>query len=296
MTLETTFFGETGMEVTRLGYGAMELRQINDIDAEKILNSVLDSGINFIDTSIDYGESENLIGKYISNRRSEYFLASKCGCPVGTIKEHIFTRDNIIGGINQSLKRMKTDYLDLVQLHASPSKELIERDDVIDTLLEMKKVGKVRFIGASSTLPSLEDLVAMNIFDAFQIPYSALNRQHEEWITNSSISGSGTIIRGGVSKGTSVDNDNQIDLSEEWKKFWQANLQDLMEENESPTAFVLRFTLSHPNLDTTIVGTKNSEHLKENVSASNKGKLSQEIYDESKKRLAKIGIKPSSTI
>ena len=296
MTLETTFFGETGMEVTRLGYGAMELRQINDIDAEKILNSVLDSGINFIDTSIDYGESENLIGKYISNRRSEYFLASKCGCPVGTIKEHIFTRDNIIGGINQSLKRMKTDYLDLVQLHASPSKELIERDDVIDTLLEMKKVGKVRFIGASSTLPSLEDLVAMNIFDAFQIPYSALNRQHEEWITNSSISGSGTIIRGGVSKGTSVDNDNQIDLSEEWKKFWQANLQDLMEENESPTAFVLRFTLSHPNLDTTIVGTKNSEHLKENVSTSNKGKLSQEIYGEAKKRLAKIGIKPSSTI
>ena len=283
MTLETTFFGETGMEVTRLGYGAMELRQINDIDAEKILNSVLDSGINFIDTSIDYGESENLIGKYISNRRSEYFLASKCGCPVGTIKEHIFTRDNIIGGINQSLKRMKTDYLDLVQLHASPSKELIERDDVIDTLLEMKKVGKVRFIGASSTLPSLEDLVAMNIFDAFQIPYSALNRQHEEWITNSSISGSGTIIRGGVSKGTSVGDDNQIDLSAEWKKFWQANLQDLMEENESPTAFVLRFTLSHPNLDTTIVGTKNSEHLKENVSASNKGKLSKEIYDESKK-------------
>ena len=204
MTLETTFFGETGMEVTRLGYGAMELRQINDIDAEKILNSVLDSGINFIDTSIDYGESENLIGKYISNRRSEYFLASKCGCPVGTIKEHIFTRDNIIGGINQSLKRMKTDYLDLVQLHASPSKELIERDDVIDTLLEMKKVGKVRFIGASSTLPSLEDLVAMNIFDAFQIPYSALNREHEEWITNAHVAGAGTIIRGGVSKGFST--------------------------------------------------------------------------------------------
>ena len=295
MKLETTEFGRTRIQVTRLGYGAMELRKIPENEADNILNLVLDSGINFIDTSIDYGESEKLIGKYISHRRPEYFLASKCGCPVGTLKEHIFTRDNIIAGINQSLKRMKTDHLDLVQLHASPSKELIEKDDVIRTLLDMKKEGKVRFIGSSSILPSLADHVEMGVFDAFQIPYSALNREHEEWITKASVAGAGTIIRGGVSKGTSVGVGNQVNLSEEWKSFRKANLGDLLDEEESPTAFVLRFTLSHPNLNTTIVGTKNPEHFKENIRVADKGILSQEIYDEAKKRLVNIGIQSVST-
>src|ERR1700675_965954 len=76
--------GRTGLNVTTLGYGAMELRgapsgpAVVDAAAEKVLNAVLDAGINFIDTSIDYGQSEDLIGRFIAHRRREYFLASKC--------------------------------------------------------------------------------------------------------------------------------------------------------------------------------------------------------------------------
>src|ERR1700674_5478354 len=122
--------GRTGLQVTALGYGSMELRgaprarDTTDAQAETILNAVLDAGINFIDTSIDYGVSEERIGRYISHRRSEYYLASKCGClvgaltaPVGQVSPHVFTRDNIIAGVEQSLARMKTDHLDLVQFH-----------------------------------------------------------------------------------------------------------------------------------------------------------------------------------
>jgi aryl-alcohol dehydrogenase-like predicted oxidoreductase len=75
--------GRTGLQVTTLGYGAMELRgapharDITEIQAETILNKVLDAGINYIDTSIDYGLSEERIGRYISHRRAEYYLASK---------------------------------------------------------------------------------------------------------------------------------------------------------------------------------------------------------------------------
>ena len=81
--------GRTGLQVTTLGYGAMELRgtprarDITEAQAETILNKVLDAGINYIDTSIDYGLSEERIGRYISHRRAEYYLASKCGCLVG---------------------------------------------------------------------------------------------------------------------------------------------------------------------------------------------------------------------
>src|SRR5437762_13223244 len=93
--------GRTGLEVTMLGYGAMELRgrgrDVNEAQAERVLNAVLDTGINYIDTSIDYGVSEQRIGNYISKRRSEYYLASKCGClagadpAAGTNVPHVFT-------------------------------------------------------------------------------------------------------------------------------------------------------------------------------------------------------------
>ena len=287
MKLETNEFGNTGLKVTRLGYGAMELTECPEDLANDLLNLVLDSGINFIDTSIDYGDSEKLIGKFISHRRSEFFLASKCGCPVGFEKDHVFTKDNITNGINQSLKLLKTDYLDLVQLH-NPINNDIEENDVIQTLLDIKKDGKVRFIGTSSFLPFLPDHVAMGVFDTFQIPYSALNREHEKLITSASKSGAGTIIRGGVSKG-------EFGRNREWENYSKSNLDDLLDEGESRTAFLLRFVLSHPHLNTTIVGTKNLEHFKENINTANKGKLSEDIYEEAKKRLSAIGAVPATT-
>ena len=287
MKLETNEFGNTGLQVTRLGYGAMELTECPEDLANDLLNLVLDSGINFIDTSIDYGDSEKLIGKFISHRRSEFFLASKCGCPVGFEKDHVFTKDNITNGINQSLKLLKTDYLDLVQLH-NPINNVIEENDVIQTLLDIKKDGKVRFIGTSSFLPFLPDHVAMGVFDTFQIPYSALNRDHEKLITSASKSGAGTIIRGGVSKG-------EFGRNREWENYSKSNLDDLLDEGESRTAFLLRFVLSHPHLNTTIVGTKNLEHFKENINTANKGKLSEDIYEEAKKRLSAIGAVPATT-
>src|SRR5438477_9921414 len=139
MTVTKRERGRTGLQVTTLGYGAMELRgaprarDITEEQAETILNKVLDSGINYIDTSIDYGLSEERIGHYISHRRSEYYLARKCGClvgapaaPRGQPGQHVFTRDNIVAGVEQSLARMKTDYLDVVQFHSSLSKGTLE--------------------------------------------------------------------------------------------------------------------------------------------------------------------------
>src|SRR5215470_8578857 len=123
--------GRTGLNVTMLGYGAMELRgaprarDISEAQAETILGAVLDAGINYIDTSIDYGLSEERIGRYIAHRRDNYYLASKCGClvgapaaPRGERGAHVFTHDNVAAGVEQSLSRMKTDYLDVVQFHA----------------------------------------------------------------------------------------------------------------------------------------------------------------------------------
>jgi aryl-alcohol dehydrogenase-like predicted oxidoreductase len=292
--------GRTGLQVTTLGYGSMELRgaprarDTTEAQAETILNAVLDAGINFIDTSIDYGVSEERIGRYISHRRSEYYLASKCGCLVGApavrgqTSPHVFTRDNIIAGVEQSLARMKTDHLDLVQFHISPSKQVLEENGAIDAVMELKHAGKVRFIGMSATLPHMKDHIAMGVFDVFQVPYSALEREHEAIIAAASAAGAGIIIRGGAAKGAPSEGKQQ---GMQWDRWRNAKLDDLLGDLTA-MEFILRFTFTNPDLDTTIVGTVNPAHLHANVEMARKGKLPAELYAEAKRRLADAGSAP----
>jgi aryl-alcohol dehydrogenase-like predicted oxidoreductase len=296
--------GRTGLEVTTLGYGSMELRgaprgrETTDEQADRILNAVLDAGINFIDTSVDYGVAEERIGKFISQRRSEYFLASKCGCLTGDLAQnppaarpgqrnpHVFTPENITRGVEQSLRRMKTDYLDLVQFHASPSKAELEEHGGLAALQELQRQGKVRFIGISGTVPNLNEQIEMGVFDAFQIPYSAMERAHETLIGKASQAGGGVIIRGGAAKGG--PGKEQGDSWDVWQK---ASIDDLLGDM-SRQEFILRFTISHPDMDTTIVGTINPDHLQDNINALLAGPLPADVYAEAKRRLAAAGSVP----
>jgi aryl-alcohol dehydrogenase-like predicted oxidoreductase len=295
--------GRTGLQVTMLGYGAMELRgaprarDTTEAQAETILNAVLDAGINYIDTSIDYGVSEERIGRYISHRRSEYYLASKCGCLVGApavrgqTSPHVFTRENVIEGVEQSLVRMKTDYLDLVQFHISPSRQTLEENGALDALLELQAQGKVRFVGMSGTLPHLKDHIAMGVFDVFQIPYSAMEREHEAIIASAAQAGAGIVIRGGAAKGAPSEG-KQAGL--QWDRWQAAKLEDLIGEM-TPMEFILRFTFSNPDLDTTIVGTANPAHLRANVEILQQGPLPPDLYAEAKRRLTVAGSAPQAT-
>lgn len=210
--LPTRVLGRTGLAVTRIGYGAMSLDSgrfapVSDAQAEAVLTAVLDAGINFIDTAPDYGESEERIGRFIGHRRAEFLIATKVGCPVAVAPgpngeaPHAYTRENIVAGVEQSLRRMRTDTLDVVQFHGSPSRRTLEREGAIETLRELQRQGKVRFIGVSATLPEVDAHLAMGVFDTFQVPYSALQREHEAWITKAAQAGAGTVIRGGAVRG-----------------------------------------------------------------------------------------------
>jgi aryl-alcohol dehydrogenase-like predicted oxidoreductase len=301
--LPTRELGRTGLQVTMLGYGAMELRgaprarDISEAQAETILNTVLDAGINYIDTSIDYGLSEERIGRYIGHRRHEYYLASKCGClvgappaPRGERHPHVFTRENVVAGVEQSLGRMKTDHLDVVQFHSSPSQQTLAENGAVEALLDLKRAGKVRFIGMSGTFPHLQDHIAMGVFDVFQIPYSAVEREHETAITAASTSGAGIVIRGGAAKGA-LSPEKRTGL--QWNRWRQASLDDLL-QGMTPVEFILRFTFSHPDMDTTIVGTVNPVHLEDNLAALRKGPLPPDFYAEAKRRLTVAGLKPQT--
>jgi aryl-alcohol dehydrogenase-like predicted oxidoreductase len=302
MSMQTRPLGKTGTDVTILGYGAMELRgaprarAIPDEEAGKVLGAVLDGGINLIDTSIDYGRSEELIGKYLSHRRDEYFLASKCGCPLEPPPDtpppfpHDYSTANIRAGLEQSLRRLRTDRLDLVQVHMSPSRAQLEAAHTVETLQELRDEGKIRFIGMSGTLPALPDQIDMGVFDVFQIPYSAVQREHEDLITAAAQAGAGTLIRGGVARGAPADGkgwqQGPFGLREgEGQRRWQSAGVDDLRGGMPAMEFMLRFTLSHPALSTAIVGTASAEHLASNLAAAENGPLPADLYEEAKRRL-----------
>jgi aryl-alcohol dehydrogenase-like predicted oxidoreductase len=304
MAIMTRALGRTGADVTILGYGAMELRgqpqgpEITDEGAGRLLNAVLDDGINLIDTSPDYGRSEELIGTYLGHRRDEFFLASKCGCLIEIPADaappypHDYSQKNVRADVEQSLRRLRTDRLDLVQVHMSPSKALLEENHTVETLKELQAEGKVRFIGMSGILPDLPDHIAMNVFDAFQIPYSAVQRDHENLIAQAADKGAGTLIRGGAARGAASEEKNwsvgpltqQPGLGQ--RNWAAAGIDDLLDEaGIGRQEFILRFTLSHPGLSTTIVGTANPAHLAGNIATAEKGPLPADLYEEAKKRL-----------
>ncbi len=302
--LPTTTFGRTGLKVTRLGFGAMEIRgprvwggrPVTDQQAETILNAVLDAGINFIDTANDYGRSEEFIGRHLSRRRAEFFIATKCGCLVKHKDEHtdetshIWTKENLFRGLHESLARLQTDVIDVMQLH-NPSVEECEKGQLVEALQEMRQQGKVRYIGISTTRPHLPTYLEWGVFDTFQIPYSGLQRDHEHSITDAAVAGIGTIIRGGVQRG---EPGAGLGGAEPWKKFADAKLDELRQPGESRTAFLLRFTLAHPHIHTAIVGTLRAEHVQENVQAAQRGPLPAEVYAEAQRRLAAAGVSPAA--
>ena len=300
MSLQANPLGRTGLNVTKLGYGAMEVRgsriwggrHVEDDQADTILNAVVDAGITFIDTANDYGRSEEYIGRHLSHRRDEYVLATKCGCTVVHKDEttddtpHVWTKENLFRGLHESLDRMKTDHVDLIQLH-NPTVEQVESNDLVAVLQEMKDQGKARWIGISSTAPHIQTFIGWGVFDSFQIPYSALQREEESSIQAAHDAGAGVIVRGGVARG---EPGVGLGAQKTWDIWGTSGLQDLLEEGETRTGFLLRFTNSHPGMNTNIVGTLNPEHLKANVDAAARGPLAPDVYAQAKRRLDAAGV------
>ncbi len=313
MTIPTRVLGRTGAEVSVLDYGAMELRgqpggpasrlsgpAIADQDAGRLLNELLDAGVNLIDTSVDYGRSEELIGRHLGSRRGEFFLASKCGCPVSlppdavTIGQHDYSAANVRADVEQSLRRPRTDHLDLVQVHLSPPPSEMEASGTIEALHSLRAEGKVRFLGMSGTLPNLPDQIAMGVFDAFQIPYSALQPEHGKLISRAANAGAGVLIRSAVARGTASQDKNWTvqplsssgpPAQDRWEA---AKLDELLDDGMNRHEFILRFTLSHPGVSSAIVGTSKPAHLRSNVEAASRGPLPDDVYAEARRRLAAV--------
>jgi aryl-alcohol dehydrogenase-like predicted oxidoreductase len=279
------------MSIAKLGFGAMELRRPEVFGtAEEVLNAALDCGIGFIDTSPDYGASEELIGKYISHRRSEYRLATKCGCDLAN-GGHVFTGGHIINNLSDSLRKLKTDYIDIWQLHCVTPPDLPGKADTeaVRVMADMKAAGKVRNIGVSFKNGNPSDtfyptghqedyaleMAEWGCFDTFQMVYGALMRVSGETIK--AMKGLGTYI---IARGA---------LKRYYPYFDEiiraAKLFELYEHGETESGFLIRFALANCDVDMVIVGSANPEHIRANAAAARRGALSDDVYAEAVRRL-----------
>lgn len=145
-----TLLGNTKISISSLGFGAMNLPGVPMEQASKALQYALDQGINYVDTAAGYRNSEEIIGTSISHRRSEYFLATKTANR---------TYEGAMMEIDRSLQRMKTEFVDLLQIHyvnyVQEFKQIMGEGGAYQAVLDAQRAGKVRYIGLTGHRPDL---------------------------------------------------------------------------------------------------------------------------------------------
>ena len=273
--MELRNFADTEIKLTPLGFGAGLIgdENISEKQIETLLNSILDLGINFIDTARSYGISEERIGKYLSNRRKEFILSTKIGYGVEGYND--WTSDCISVGIERALKILKTDYIDIVYLHSCP-KETLENTGVMDALIKAVDKGKVRIAGYSGENEALDYaidtkqfksvMMSVNICDQ-RVIKTAIARAKKEKI--------GVIAKRPVANIAWNYKERPIGnyAEEYWLRLKKMNLDFDIDWLE----LALRFTAFIDGVDSCVIGTTNLSHIKRNIEIIEKGPLPNEI-------------------
>lgn len=168
--MEKRRLGRTGLYVTAISFGALPMQRCTMEEAGKVLAAALDSGINFLDTARAYTDSEEKIGYHLAARRNEYYLATK---------SMLRDKDGMAADIDLSLKMLKTDYIDLYQVHSIKTRNDYEAvmapGGALEALKEAKQAGKIGHIGITGhSIPLLVEAVKTDEFSTVQVAFNCI--------------------------------------------------------------------------------------------------------------------------
>jgi aryl-alcohol dehydrogenase-like predicted oxidoreductase len=276
MTLEKVAFGNTGLQVSRIGLGAGKVGSpnISDADAEIVLNTALDSGINLLDTARGYGLSEERIGKFLSHRRKDFILSTKVGYSVPGFVDWSF--DIILAGVEEALRLLNTDVIDIVHLH-SCSVEMLQRGEVIDALEAAREAGKIRFLAYSGENTALEYAISCGRFQNIQASLNICDqRLIDRPLPEAQKREIGVIAKRPLANAPWRFAERPIaDYAEEYWLRWSAMQIDPrgLPWNE----LALRFAAFTPGVHCCVMGTNKLDHIQDNVAALEKGPLPDEM-------------------
>jgi aryl-alcohol dehydrogenase-like predicted oxidoreductase len=281
-SFELRRLGRTGLIVSALGFGASELGQkrlaVKAVAA--ILGSALDAGLNVVDTAPCYGNSEELIGRVIGHRRKDFYLLTKCGHASG-LPFADWTPALIEPSIDRSLKRLGTDYIDIVQFHSCEERHL-RRGDLIYALQRAREKGKLRYLGYSGDGAAAQYAAQSGAFDTVQISVSIadqdaidtvlpLLRQHDIGVIAKRPIANAAWLGGGWWSLGSYSRPYRMRLR-------KLNYDFLTLDAKQAVGIALRFTLSVPGMHTAIVGTTKPARWQQNAALLAEGPLPQSEY------------------
>lgn len=278
--LEKREIPRMGISVTFLGFGALEIgrdwglgdrrerQKPDEKQAGKVLHTALDLGINLIDTASAYHRSEERIGKFLSSRRHEFILATKCGEHSNEPDTYYdFSYRAVKESIDRSLKRLQTDVIDIMQIHFGPNPEqVIEDGETLAAMKDAQKEGKIRYLGASIDGELATMLIESGDFDVMQLGYNLLNQKNEQNIALCLEKGIGVFIRSGLAAGL-LSSRVLPHLNEEFaqKKKVLALLELVEGDGDKLTALALQFLYRNPGISSILVGTKKPERIQQNI-------------------------------
>ena len=286
--MEKRRLGKTDMDVSVLGFGGSEIgyEQASPETVAELLNSALDAGLNVIDTAECYHNSEELIGQAVSNRRKEFYLFTKCGHPHGFGEHADWSKESILESIQRSLCRLKTDKIDIVQLHSSSEAEL-RKGEAIEALQVARDRGYVRYIGYSGDSQAARFAVESGAFDTLQASINIADQEAIDLtLPLAREKQMGVIAKRPIANAAWKTGHRPIDSyhHEYWQRLRKLNYDFLHDDLKKSISTALRFTLSLPGVHTAIVGTKRPERWEQNAKLLEEGPLEEATFQKIRER------------
>jgi aryl-alcohol dehydrogenase-like predicted oxidoreductase len=273
--MEQRLLGRTDMVASVLGFGGSEIgyQRASARMVERLLGRALDTGLNVIDTAECYGDSETLIGAALEGRRRDCYLFTKCGH--GTGHRANWRPTALLASIERSLRRLRTDAVDLVQLHSCSLAEL-ERGDVIAALEQARERGWTRYLGYSGDGAAARYAVECGRFDTLQTSVSIADQEaFELTLPLARAREVGVIAKRPLANvaWTYTRKPSEPYYQTYWTRLRKLDYPFLRGAPEAAVATALRFTLSAPGVHTAIVGTARPERWEQNASLLAHGPL-----------------------
>src|SRR6266404_4691201 len=281
--MEKRLLGQTDMQVSLLGFGGAEIgfEGATEETVARLLKGALDAGLNVIDTGECYEGSEELIGKTVADRRPDYHLFTKCGHPRGVGSED-WSTGSLLESIERSLRRLRTDRLDLIQLH-SCSEAVLRKGDAIAALQTAREKGYARYLGYSGDSQAARYAVECGAFDTLQTSINIADQEAIDLtIPVAREKGMGVIAKRPIANVAWKESHKPIDSYHHiyWERLRKLRYDFIRHlPLEGSIAHALRFTLSVPGVHTAIVGTTKPERWQENAALLAGGALPKKDFN-----------------
>lgn len=283
--MEYRRLGSSELKPSVIGLGCMSLGTDHQAN-ERLLHAALDGGINFFDTAdlYDGGINEESLGRAFQGRRDKVILATKVGnqlSPDGESWDWNPSKKYIKESVHDSLRRLKTDYIDLYQLHGGTIEDPIS--ETIEAFEELKQEGHIRYYGISSIRPNtIREWVQRSRMVSVMTQYSLLDRRPEEFILDYMHQHQvGVVVRGAVAKGFLISKEPMDILghSESDVLHFQEKLNEWSQDGLKPAHLALKFALNHPAVATIAAGASTIDQLEENIKAGQDTRLPGDLLE-----------------